>query len=253
MLEQENHHREEKQKSDKTFRKYILLFLRWIGLIFGGLFLLSILSVISLRWINPPLSSFMVQRQIEAWWNDEENFELQYEWTNWDNISGYAKVAAITSEDQRFADHWGIDMEQVQKAIEERKRGEDLRGASTITQQTAKNLYLWPAQSYFRKGIEAYFAVLLELFWSKKRILEMYLNIAEFGDGIYGVKAASSRFFNTSPANLSMSQSALLVTALPNPKRYNLANPSGYMIERRNWNLQYMMYLGYQDYLKRLE
>lgn len=250
---QENHQSKERKESDKSFRRFSLSFLKWGGLILASLFLLSIFSVISLRWINPPRSSFMVQRQIEAWWNEEENFELKYEWADWENISGYAKIAAITSEDQRFAEHWGIDMEQVRKAIEESKRGEDLRGASTITQQTAKNLYLWPAQSYFRKGIEAYFAVLLELLWSKKRILEMYLNIAEFGDGIYGVEAASARYFNTLPANLSMSQSALLVTALPNPKRYNLANPSGYMIERRNWNLQYMMYLGNQAYLQKLE
>lgn len=253
-MKEEDKSQPQEQRDPKTYlRKRGQSFLKWTGLIIAGFFLASILSVISLRWINPPRSSFMIQRQIEAWWHNEENFELHYEWTDWDNISGYTKIAAITAEDQRFAEHWGIDMEQVKKAIKENKRGEDLRGASTITQQTAKNLYLWPAQNYFRKGLEAYFAVLMELFWPKKRILEMYLNIAEFGNGIYGVKAASARYFNTSPANLSMSQSALLVTALPNPRRYNLANPSGYMIRRRNWNLQYMMYLGNRSYLKRLE
>lgn len=195
----------------------------------------------------------MIQRQMQAWWLDEQNFGLHYEWTNWENISDYVKVAAITSEDQRFAEHWGIDLEQVQKAIEESRRGAELRGASTITQQTAKNLFLWPGQSFIRKGIEAYFAVLLELFWSKKRILEVYLNIAEFGDGVYGVAAAGKRYFNTNAANLRMEQSALMVTALPSPKRYNLASPSPYMIRRRNWNLQYMYYLGNKDYLKRLD
>lgn len=243
----------EQRASSRSFWGYTCFVFKWIGLCVAAFLLVSVLSVISLRWINPPRTSFMVQRQIQAWWNDEENFELQYEWVDRENISDYAEVAAITSEDQRFAEHWGIDFEQVQKAIAESKRGEDLRGASTITQQTAKNLYLWPAQSYFRKGIEAYFAVLLELFWPKTRILEMYLNIAEFGNGIYGVEAASQHFFGTSAANLSMNQSALLVTALPSPRRYNLANPSGYMIERRNWNLQYMMYLGNRNYLKRIE
>jgi len=232
---------------------YARTFLKWLAITAAACFLLSILAVLSLRWINPPRSSFMVQRQLAAWWQNEDNFELQYEWTDWENISGYTKIAAITAEDQRFADHWGIDMEQVEKAIEESKRGENLRGASTITQQTAKNLFLWPGQNFVRKGIEAYFAVLLELLWSKKRILEMYLNIAEFGNGVYGVKSASRQYFNTTPRNLNMNQSALLVTALPSPKRYNLANPSSYMIERRNWNLQYMRYLGNRDYLKKLK
>ena len=242
---QENHSRQT--------GSYIRLVFKWAGRLLLAFFVLSILSVISLRWINPPRTSFMIQRQIEAAWNGEDNFELRYNWVDWEHISDYAKVAAVTSEDQRFATHWGIDLQEVKKAIRESKRGEDLRGASTITQQTAKNLYLWPGQNYFRKGIEAYFAVLIDFFWPKKRILEMYLNIAEFGYGIYGVEAASHRYFGTSAAHLSMSQSALLVTALPSPRRYNLANPSGYMLRRRDWNIRYMRYLGGRSYLKQLE
>lgn len=227
--------------------------LRWTGRLVIGFFLLSLLMVLSLRWINPITSSFMLQRQWEAWWSGQDQFELRYEWVSWNNIAWEVKVAAVTSEDQRFADHWGIDLEQVQKAIRENRRGEELRGASTITQQTAKNLFLWPARSYIRKGLEAYFALLIELLWPKYRILEVYLNIAEFGNGIYGVEAASEYFFNSSADRLSRSQAALMVTALPSPRRYNLSSPSSYMYRRQNWILRYMNYLGNRHYLRRLE
>lgn len=214
---------------------------------------ITFLSVLVLKWIAPPTSSFMIQRNIAAWWNNEESFELHYDWADWEEISPYVKVAAITSEDQRFAEHWGLDLEAIQEAVDEYQKGESLRGASTITQQVAKNLFLWPGQSYFRKGIEAYLSLLIEALWSKKRILEIYLNIVEFGNGVYGVKAASETYFNANAQNLNMIQSALMITALPSPRRYNLANPSPYMIDRRNWILQYMFYLGNTDYLKKLE
>jgi len=214
---------------------------------------LSFLSVLLLKWFHPPTSAFMLQKQLEVSRDNKQDFEINYEWADWQEISPYMKVAAITSEDQRYADHWGLDMDAIEKAIDEHRRGESLRGASTITQQTAKNLFLWPGQSFVRKGIEAYFALLMEGLLSKKRILEIYLNIAEFGNGVYGVKAASNIYFNTEPSDLDMMQSALMVTALPSPRRYNLADPSPYMIERRNWILQYMFYLGNTDYLKKLE
>ncbi|MCW9705475.1 monofunctional biosynthetic peptidoglycan transglycosylase [Fodinibius salsisoli] len=226
--------------------------LQWIGRAIGGIILISLLFILLLRWINPPTSAFMMQRSVAAWWNGEENFELYQSWTDWEDISPHIKMAAITSEDQNFANHWGIDFGSVQKALEEYERGQGLRGASTITQQTAKNLFLWPAQSYIRKGIEAYTAFLLELLWSKERILEVYLNIVEFGNGVYGVQAASERYFNTPPGLLSKSQSALMVTALPAPKRYNLAAPSSYMRERQRWVMQYMDLLGNSYYLDKL-
>lgn len=213
----------------------------------------SLLTVLLLKWFNPPTSSFMLQRQISAGWFNNEDFKLKYRWADWEDISPYVKVAAITSEDQRFAEHWGLDISAIQEAIEEHQNGESLRGASTITQQVAKNLFLWSGQSFIRKGIEAYFALIIELFWTKKRILEVYLNIAEFGNGVYGVHAASETYFDTEPDNLNMIQSALMITALPSPRRYNLAKPSPYMIERRNWILQYMFYLGNTEYLKKLE
>lgn len=214
---------------------------------------ISILFVLLLKWVNPPTTSFMLQREINAEWDNKDDFNIKYDWSDWDDISPYVKVAAVTSEDQRFAEHWGLDIIAIQEAIEEHEGGKSLRGASTITQQVAKNLFLWPGQSFIRKGLEAGFAVTIELFWTKKRILEVYLNIVEFGDGIYGVKAASETYFKTSPKNLDMMQSALMVTALPSPRRYNLANPSHYMKERRNWILQYMFYLGNADYLQKLE
>ena len=214
---------------------------------------LSLLMVLLLKWVDPPTTSFMLQREINVAWDKNTDFNLKYRWADWDEISPYVKVAAITSEDQRFAEHWGLDINAIQEAIAEHQKGESLRGASTITQQVAKNLFLWSGQSFIRKGIEAYFALTIEMLWSKKRILEVYLNIAEFGNGVYGVKAASETYFNTAPKNLDMLQSALMVTALPSPRRYNLSDPSPYMIDRRNWILQYMFYLGNTDYLKKIE
>ena len=207
--------------------------------------------VLVLKWVPPPTSSFMQQRSLAAWWQKEE-IKIHYQWTSWDEISPYVKVAAITSEDQNFPSHWGFDIGAIRQAINEYQRGQGLRGASTITQQTAKNLFLWPGESFFRKAVEAYFTVLIELFWSKQRILEIYLNIAEFGDGIYGVQAAARTYFDRSADNLNMIQSALMITALPSPKRYNLADPSPYMIDRRNWILTQMFYLGNTQYLERL-
>lgn len=226
--------------------------IRWISRLFLVFVAATMLAVLLLRWINPPTSSYMVQRQIEAWWN-ENDIALQYQWTDWENISTPIKVAAITSEDQNFANHWGLDISSIRKAINEYERGEDLRGASTITQQVAKNLFLWSDKSYIRKGIEAYFALIIELLWSKERILEVYLNIAEFGDGIYGVQAAAQHYFDTTAASLSKWQSSLMVTALPAPKRYNLANPSQYMLQRRTWVLRYMDFLGNSHYLNQLK
>lgn len=232
----------------KPAKQILTAILHWIFRISALFVAISILSVLLLRWVNPPTTSFMLQRQ---WTND--NVELRYQWTDWQDISPHLKMAAIASEDQAFANHWGIDISSIQKAIEEYGRGQDLRGASTITQQVAKNLYLWAEQSYIRKGIEAYFAVLIELLWSKQRILEMYLNIVEFGDGIYGVQAAAEHYLNTTPANLTKWQSAFMVTALPAPKRYNLDDPSEYMLERSSWVMRYMDLLGNTYYLEKLK
>lgn len=228
-------------------------YLYFFALLLVAFIIISSISVLLLKWVYPRTSAFMVGEHISAWWNGVDDFELEYRWTEWDDISPYIKIAAVTAEDQRFPDHFGFDLTAIEKAIEESQQGERLRGASTITQQVAKNLFLWPGRSFLRKGIEAYFTVLLELFLSKKRILEIYLNIAQFGENIYGVGAACRIYFDVEPGEMDIMQSALLVTVLPNPVRYNLNDPSPYMIERRNWVIEYMFYLGYKDLLKRLE
>lgn len=233
----------------KSITRRIFSVLAYLAII---IFVGSSLLVLSFRWIDPPTSSFMLQRQYEGW-KTGEDLDLHFQWSDWQEISPEMKMAAIASEDQNFAIHWGLDLKSIQKAIDEYERGEGLRGASTITQQTAKNLFLWSSQSYLRKSVETYFALLMELLWPKERILEVYLNIIEFGDGIYGVHAASQHYFDTDPAQLTDWQSALMVTALPAPKRYDLANPSNYMMERRMWVLQYMDFLGNATYLERLK
>lgn len=243
-------------KPDLSFgskKGWFRMLAQWLGRTAIAFFSITVLAVLLLRWINPPTTSFMLQRQYNAWQNGRQDFTVKYEWVDWNQIAPSIKIAAITSEDQAFAKHWGIDISSIRKAINEYEQGQDLRGASTITQQVAKNLFLWPAQSYIRKGIEAYFALLIELLWSKQRILEVYLNIVEFGDGIYGVQAAAQHYFHTSADQLSKWQSALMVTALPAPRRYNIGNPSQYMLERRTWVLRYMNLLGNGAYLEKLE
>ncbi len=235
-----------------THRSYLRQIAHIVFRIAASLFTFSIIVILLLRWVNPPTTSFMLQRQFDAWQHNK-SITIQYQWTDWSDISSHLKMAAITSEDQRFAMHWGLDLNSIQQAIDEYEGGQDLRGASTITQQVAKNLFLWAEQSYIRKGVEAYIALLIELLWSKERILEMYLNIVEFGDGIYGAHAAAERYFDTTPDNLSKWQSAFMVTALPAPKRYDLANPSEYMLERSAWVMRYMDLLGNQAYLEKLK
>jgi monofunctional biosynthetic peptidoglycan transglycosylase len=245
----------DQQVIDANLFKHRSLFGQIIRIVFriaAFLFLFSIIIILVLRWVNPPTTSFILQWQFEAR-QQNEPISIQHRWTNWNNISSHLKMAAIASEDQRFATHWGLDLHSIQKAIDEYERGQDLRGASTITQQVAKNLFLWPEHSYIRKGIEAYTALLIELLWSKERILEVYLNIVEFGDGIYGAHAAAHRYFDTTAANLSKWESAFMVTALPAPKRYDLANPSEYMLQRSSWVMRYMDLLGNQQYLEQLK
>jgi monofunctional biosynthetic peptidoglycan transglycosylase len=213
---------------------------------------LSILLVLLLKWINPPTSSIMTQRKIEALvlWNDRQM--IAYEWFSYDDISKQVAIAVIAAEDQNFPFHFGFDFEQIEKALEQHERGRRLRGASTITQQVAKNLFLWEGRSFIRKGLEAYFTVLIELLWSKERILEVYLNIIEMGDMIFGVGAASQIYFKKHPAKLTRSQAALIAATIPNPKRFSARNPSGYIFRRQSWILGQMSSLGGTSYLQNL-
>ena len=194
----------------------------------------------------------MVQRKIEAIVTFKERQMIAYEWFSYDNISKQMAVAVIAAEDQNFPYHFGFDFEQIEKALKQHERGRRLRGASTITQQVAKNLFLWEGRSFIRKGFEAYFTLLIELLWSKERTLEVYLNIIEMGDMIFGVGAASQIYFKKLPIKLTRSQAALLTATIPNPKRFSAKRPSGYILRRQNWILGQMSSLGGTSYLKNL-
>jgi len=208
----------------------------------------TIAVVAAFRWIDPPFTAFMVQSRIGALFSSEP-YAFRHEWRDWDQISKYAALAVIASEDQMFPEHNGFDFKQIDKALEARERGRRVRGASTISQQVAKNLFLWPGQSWFRKGLEAGITVLIETFWSKRRILEVYLNVAEFGRGTYGVQAASRRFFGKDASRLTRQDAALLAAVLPAPKRFKVEAPSRYVRNRQAWIVRQMDALGGTSYL----
>jgi monofunctional biosynthetic peptidoglycan transglycosylase len=189
---------------------------------------LSVGAVLVLREMDPPTSAVMLLQPGPVG-------ELEYTWVDRTQIAWSAARAVMASEDQRFVEHRGIDFVSLDEALTDYRDGDDLRGASTITQQVAKNLFLWQGRSFARKALEAYFAVLLEMCWTKERILEVYLNIAEFGPGVFGVDAAAREFFGSSAAELSASDAALLAAVLPNPKELRAARPSSYVRERQRW------------------
>ena len=209
--------------------KLVLRFIKKVVILF---FLSSIISVILLRYIPVYVTPLMGVRIIEQM-KQKKNPRLKHHWVGYDEISDNMKRAVVASEDQLFFEHKGFDKKQIKKAIEENKKRKRPRGASTISQQTAKNVFLWPKSSWLRKGLEAYFTVLIELFWSKDRILHVYLNSIETGDGIYGVEAVARLHFNTSAKKLSQSQAALIAATLPNPLRFSSKNPSAYMYTRQ--------------------
>ncbi len=201
--------------------------------------------VLPLRWIDPPTTAFMLQ-------DDSGRDTLLHEWSAWTDIGIIPPVAVVAAEDQKFADHFGFDLDSIRQSVEDYADGESLRGASTITQQVAKNLYLWSGRSLFRKGIEAYFTVLIEATLSKQRILEIYLNIAEFGPGVYGVRAASKRYFGKAPNELNDSEAALLAAVLPNPKQLHAENPSAYVQGRQSWIVKQMQRLRREHWIASL-
>jgi len=195
----------------------------------------------------------MLGSYVSAWAGGDFRYGVDYRWTDYAEISRHAKLAVIASEDQKFAFHPGFDFEAIDKAIKERESGKRLRGASTITQQVAKNLFLWPGPSFVRKGLEAYLTMLIELCWPKQRILEIYLNVAEFGPGIYGVGAAAPHFFRTDPAHVSQGQAALLAAVLPNPKKLRVDHPSAYLYRRQAWIIEQMNALGGAGYIREVD
>jgi monofunctional biosynthetic peptidoglycan transglycosylase len=214
--------------------------------VIGTLFLLvSILLVLPLRWIPPPTTAFMLQDQ-------SGRVPVLYEWTDWPGLGTKAAIAVAAAEDQKFADHFGFDLASIQDSVIAYREGASLRGASTISQQVAKNLYLWPGRSFSRKGIEAWFTLLIELSWSKERILEVYLNIAEFGPGLYGVPAASRIYFAKSPAALDDAEAALLAAVLPNPRQMDVSRPSAYVRDRQLWIQRHMARMQREGWITRV-
>jgi len=225
---------------------------RWLLWTLATLVVTSIVSVALLRFVDPPTSSFMIADRLRGSFRDED-YRFRHAWVDWDAISPNAAVAVVASEDQKFAVHPGFDLEAIDKAVRAAQRGRRLRGASTISQQVAKNLFLWPGQSFVRKGIEAWFTLWIELLWPKQRILEIYLNIAEFGPGVWGVGAASDRYFHKPAARLTRPEAALLAAVLPNPKRFHVDAPSRYVQRRQRWILRQMTAIGGRDYLAAVE
>lgn len=210
-----------------------------IALLFHVLLFLGIL--LALRWVNPPFTAFTLQQNWEQL--GEPRYNLRSYWVPEEELPEHLKLAVIASEDQRFYEHFGLDFEAIRQALNENKQGNTRRGASTITQQVAKNLFLTPSQSYARKGIEAVIAVLQECFWNKERILEMYLNTAEFGPAVFGVGKASHTFYRKIPSMLEPGESARLAAVLPSPKRFRAEPPTPFVMERSNWILRQMTYL----------
>jgi monofunctional biosynthetic peptidoglycan transglycosylase len=216
---------------------------RAILLVPGALVLGSVVIVALLRWLPPPTTSFALQ------WRFAHARAPAHSWVGWNRISPEVALAVIAAEDQKFPIHVGFDFEAIEEAIDERSTGTRMRGASTITQQVAKNLFLWPGQSWLRKAIEAWLTIWIELLWPKQRILETYLNVAQFGAGIFGVEAAANVFFHKPAARLDTYESALLAAVLPNPVRLNAARPSAYVLQRQSWIVGQMRALGGRSYI----
>jgi monofunctional biosynthetic peptidoglycan transglycosylase len=229
-----------KNKVKKSIFKKIL---RWTGKTIMWFFIISIFWVLLYKFVPVPITPLMVIRVVEQKMDNKEAV-LSHDWVPLTEISVHLQKAVIASEDQKFLTHNGFDIEAIQKAREANAKGKKLRGGSTISQQTAKNVFLWPGRSYFRKGMEAYFTVLIEFFWSKERILEVYLNSIEMGNGVYGAHEASRVWFKKKPDKLSSREAASIAAILPNPRVYKATNSSRYINRRKNAIERQMRYLG---------
>jgi monofunctional glycosyltransferase len=211
---------------------------RWITATIMSIALGSIAVVAVFRWVPVPITAFIINERLAD--ADPTPLAQRHDWVPWARISRNAAIAVIASEDQKFLRHDGFDFDAIGKAVTEAQRGRRLRGASTISQQVAKNLFLWPGQSWVRKGLEVWFTVWIEFLWPKQRILEVYLNSAQFGHGIWGVQAASRAYFRKDAAQLTRADAALLAAVLPSPTRYRVVNPGPYVRDRQTWILHQM-------------
>ncbi len=213
--------------------------------------LLSVLLVLSMRWIPPVGSGVMIERKVESWIYGQP-IDLQRSWRPWEALPDNLKIAVIAAEDQKFAEHWGFDLAAIRAAMAHNENGGTVRGASTLSQQVAKNIFLWSGRSWLRKGLETWFTALIELLWPKQRILEIYLNSAEWGDGVFGAEAAARYHFGVGAAYLSNQQASLLAAVLPNPRAWSARKPGPHVTRRANWIRKQSYQLGGSHYLSKL-
>lgn len=214
---------------------------RFLAKLFLWTVIVSIGLVVLFKFVPVPFTPLMAIRYVES---TDEKKTLKHDWVSIDKISKNMQLAVICSEDQKFLEHNGFDIEAIEKAYEHNKKGKRIKGGSTISQQTAKNVFLWPERSWFRKGLETYFTFLIETIWSKERILEVYLNSIEMGQGIYGVEAAAQHWFKKSAANLNAYEAAAIVSILPNPRKYRANPASAYIQKRKQWIVNQMRFYG---------
>ncbi|HFF9116562.1 TPA: monofunctional biosynthetic peptidoglycan transglycosylase [Yersinia enterocolitica] len=216
-----------------------------------GIVALWLAGILIFAFLPVPFSMVMIERQLGAWLTGDFSYVAHSDWVPMDEISPYMALAVMAAEDQKFPEHWGFDVGAIESALAHNQRNQNrIRGASTLSQQTAKNLFLWDGRSWVRKGLEVGLTAGIELVWTKRRILTVYLNIAEFGDSIFGVEAAARHFFNKPASKLSASEAALLAAVLPNPLRFKVNAPSGYVISRQQWILRQMRQLGGKDFIQ---
>lgn len=226
-------------------------FIRIVAKVLLGLLAFSTFMVVVFKFVPPFRTPLMISRSVGAMIGGKDS-HIRYDWTPYEEISREAAIAVVASEDQNFPNHWGFDLGEIKKAITQSKTGKRTRGASTISQQVAKNVFLWNGRSFLRKGLEVYFTMLIELVWGKERILEVYLNVAEMGDMTFGVQAASQRYFKKPANKITRKQAALLAAVLPNPRRFLVKKPSRYVRGRANFITQQIRLLGGPAYLSDL-
>lgn len=209
-----------------------------------GFVIISFVSTLIFRFVPIPFTPLMIIRYFEM-----EDGKIDKDWKSLDEIGKNMPLAVVTAEDQKFAEHFGFDMEAIEKAMKynEKHKGKKVKGASTISQQTAKNVFLWPGRSWIRKGLEVYFTFVIEICWSKERIIEVYLNVIEMGPGVYGSEAASQYYFNKSASDLTKKEAATIAAILPNPIRWSASRPTPYIIKKRNWIVRHMKYIDLKE------
>ncbi|MGE9552620.1 monofunctional biosynthetic peptidoglycan transglycosylase [Erwinia amylovora] len=232
----------------KRNRTGLLWIKKWLLRVVFSILGLWVAGILLFSFLPVPISAVMVERQIGAWLSGDFSYVAHSDWVGMDDIAPWMPLAVMASEDQKFPTHWGFDVQAIQSVLD--NDGGRMRGASTLSQQTAKNMFLWDGRSWVRKGLEAGLTVGIETVWTKRRILTVYLNVAEFGDGVFGVEEASRRYFHKPASRLTPSEAALLAAVLPNPIRFRADAPSGYVRQRQQWILRQMRQLGGEGFLR---